>query len=193
MPCYGRATIRAWSRLTFRCAWYQSMACQSVVLWEVAPAFVLSPACGAASAVSAVICFTSFGGWPNSLVMRNQMEVSSLAREVSWLILIPYPPRYKVAFAFSIFLCPHLHRNASRRSYLLRGEVRVYHVPRTYQDGLGSACSPMVFVCLRQVNRKHLHLTMYLLVEPVSIFGSIWLTTFISSSYVLAIPSDPSP
>jgi hypothetical protein len=80
------------------------------------------------------------------------MEVSSLARGVSWLLLIPYPPRYKAAFAFSIVLCPHLHRRALRRSYLLGGKVRVYHVPRMYQDGLGSACSPMVVVRLRQVN-----------------------------------------
>src|SRR5260370_3055227 len=58
--------------------------------------------------------------------------------------LIPYPPRYKVAFAFSIFLYPHFHWSFLRSSYLLPGEVWAYHVPRTYPDGLGSACSPMV-------------------------------------------------
>ncbi len=121
------------------------------------------------------------------------MEVCSLARGVSVRSLIPYPSHYKMAFAFSIFLYPHLHETFLRSSYLLAGEVWAYHVPRKYQDELGSACSPMVVGCLRQVNRKHLHPTTYLLVEPFSIFGSVWLTTFISSSYVLAISSDPSP
>jgi hypothetical protein len=100
------------------------------------------------------------------------MEVCSLARGVSVRSLIPYPSHYKMAFAFSIFLYPHLHETFLRSSYLLAGEVWAYHVPRKYQDGLGSACSPMVVVCLRQVNRKHLHPTTYLFGRA---FQHLWL------------------
>jgi hypothetical protein len=51
MSCYGRTTIRAWSRLTLRCACHQLMVCQGTSLWEDAPA----------GRMAAVICFSPFG------------------------------------------------------------------------------------------------------------------------------------
>jgi hypothetical protein len=88
-------TIRAWSRRTLRCTVGQSMACQSTVAWETAPAVA-----------SAVICFVSSVGWPCSLVMKDQREVSSLSRGVMLPRLNPYPPHYRTTFACSLPLYP---------------------------------------------------------------------------------------
>jgi len=65
-------TIRAWSRRTVRCTAYQSMVCHATVEWESAPVRV----------ATAVICLLSCGGYPNSLVMKDQRDVSPLSREV---------------------------------------------------------------------------------------------------------------
>ena len=116
------------------------------------------------------------------------MEVSSLARGALLRALIPYPSHYKVAFAFSIFLYPHLHQRFLQSSYLLSGEMWAYHVPRKYQDGLGSACPPVV-VGLRQVNRKHLHPPTYLFGRA---FQHLWLSLvtdvyqqFVGTSHII--------
>src|SRR5260370_42344983 len=48
------------------------MVCQLIAWWEAAPA----------DCVSAAIWFASLVGWSNSLVKKDQMEVSSLSRGV---------------------------------------------------------------------------------------------------------------
>ena len=60
------------------------------VAWESAPVRV----------ATAVICLLSYGGYPNSLVMKDQRDVSPLSREVMCAGLNPYPPHYRMAFAF---------------------------------------------------------------------------------------------
>src|SRR5262249_47313307 len=72
LPACTAFTIRAWSRRTVRCTAYQLMVCQATVEWESAPVRV----------ATAVICLLSCGGYPNSLVMKDQRDVSPLSREV---------------------------------------------------------------------------------------------------------------
>ena len=64
------------------------------------------------------ICFSSDNGLSSSLVTKDQMEVCPLARRMILLFLLnPYPLHYKVAFAFSILLCPHTHQPTLRFAY----------------------------------------------------------------------------
>jgi hypothetical protein len=73
MSCYGRTTIRAWSRRTLRCACHQLMVCQGTSVWEDAPA----------GRVAAVICFSSFGWFAKfSRDERPMMEVCLLSHGV---------------------------------------------------------------------------------------------------------------
>src|SRR5258708_11730427 len=100
LPSFVAFTIRAWSRRTLWLVAFQSMSCHpSTSSWEAAPV------------LSTVICFASLIGLPNSLVMRDHMEVCPLSRGVILpLWLNSYPPHYRAAFAFSTFLYPQLHR-----------------------------------------------------------------------------------
>src|SRR5216684_758309 len=98
-PAFVAFTMRAWSRRTFLWTACQSMACQPACSWETAPT-------GSGGAV--VICFVSFVGSPNSLVMPDPSEVSALSRRGC---RTPYPPDYRAAFAFSDL--PHPHRPGS--------------------------------------------------------------------------------
>ena len=59
------------------------------------------------------------------------MEVCPLSRGMLLLSLNPYPSRYKMAFAFSIFLCPQSYQLVSRLAFP-EGELWVYHVLREY-------------------------------------------------------------
>ncbi len=74
-------TIRIWSRHTFWWAAFQSIESQSTSSRETAPASI--PVC---AGLFAVICFASFLGLPNFLVMKDQMEVGPLSRRALALI-----------------------------------------------------------------------------------------------------------
>ncbi len=63
-------TIRTWSRRTVRLTAGQSMPAQSTVSWKDAPV---------EATASTVICFSFLVGWPNSLVRKDQTEVSPLS------------------------------------------------------------------------------------------------------------------
>jgi hypothetical protein len=54
------------------------------------------------------------------------------------------------------------------------GEVRAYHVPLAYLQGLGLACLPVV-LHLRQVIREYLFLTTHFLVQACQ---HLWLVYF---------------
>src|SRR3989449_10240281 len=99
LPACTAFTIRAWRRRTVRCTAYQLMVCHATVAWESVPVRV----------ATAVICLLSCGGYPNSLVMKDQRDVSPLSREVMLRWAHPYPPRSRMAFAFSLLPCPHAH------------------------------------------------------------------------------------
>src|SRR6266849_10933104 len=77
---------------------------------------ILTPAVTAptGSGGAVVICFVSFVGSPNSLVMPDPSEVSALSRRGC---RTPYPPDYRTAFAFSDLPHPHRPGSALRPSY----------------------------------------------------------------------------
>jgi len=82
-------------------------------------------------------------GLPSYLVMRDRCgSLLAFARDdVAWRPN-PYPPHYRAAFASSDLLA----RNPVGSPYgllSLAGGLRVYHVPGSCQDGLGSASSPV--------------------------------------------------
>lgn len=81
--------------------------------------------------------------------MKDHLEVCPLSREVILPVKLNlYPLHYKAAFASSKFLYPQFIGLALRFTYpCLLG--RIMGLPRcTYvpEDGLGSACSPVVLI-----------------------------------------------
>ena len=107
----------------------QSMACQSTGSWEAAPA-----------ALAAVLCFASSVRLPSTLAMKDQMEVSPLAREVPGL----YPFDYETAFACSIFPYPHAYRLPLRVAFPHGRRVGLPRSVSVPLNGLGPACSPVI-------------------------------------------------
>ncbi len=77
---------------------------------------------------STVICFPFLVGWPNSLVRKDQTEVSPLSGRGYHS---PYPLRYRAAFAYSVVLYPPIRWLVLRPSYPNPGEHR-----RGETDGL---------------------------------------------------------
>jgi hypothetical protein len=73
-----------------------------------------------------------------------------------------------------------------------KGTRRAYHVPHTRQDGLGSAASPVAVLSAREKELVPLPVHGAFWLKPLSIFGLFRFTTFIRSSHLLALPSDPS-
>ncbi|RKJ38832.1 hypothetical protein D7X94_14800 [Acutalibacter sp. 1XD8-33] len=61
------------------------------------------------------------------------MEVCPLSRGIMLSNILrfnPYPPHYRAAFAFSMFLYPHPHRHTLRWAFpRIAGRIRAYHVP----------------------------------------------------------------
>src|SRR5215471_17360099 len=121
--CGPTFTIRTWSPGT-------------VIRWESAPV----------SVATAVICLLSSGGWPNSLVMQDQMDVSALSRRVispvgatlihpitGWPSLLPSShSRTSIGLPYSLLS--------------LTGDVRGCHVPSQSQtNGLGALCPPVAW------------------------------------------------
>jgi hypothetical protein len=153
-----------------------------VLVWKAAPTVLL---------FSVVICFAFLVVSPSSLVMKDPMEVCALSRGVMFQLLstslqsgirffhhpIPTNPSACLTVSFP------LRENDGLTTFRIRT-----------QDGLGSACSPVAFH-LRQgkgeaLAPSHVPFGSSLL---FSTFGLLVLTTFISGSHMLAIPSDPSP
>jgi hypothetical protein len=171
--CGPTFTIRAWSLRT-------------VTRWESAPV----------SVATAVICLLSSGGWPNSLVMQDQMDVSALSRRVmspvgstplhpitGWRSLLPSSPsRTSIGLPCG--------------SLSLAGDVRGCHVPSQPQtNGVGALCPPVACVPMTRNGRVLVPATAPFWPKPDSTFGLFSLTMFIERSPEFAIPSilAPSP
>lgn len=103
--------------------------------------------------------------------VRLAWEVSSLSRGVMLRALNPYPPHYRVAFACSRVPYPHLHRLALRLAFPCGKDTGLPRSTRIPVDDLGSACPPVEHH-LREVNKKPLHLSTYLLVQALQ---PLWL------------------
>ena len=107
--------------------------------------------------------------------------------------LNPYPTDYRAAFASSLILYP-----PSRRRPLAAGLPRreddgftTFHGRIT--DGAGSASSPVARRATTGDGRSHCTWPHTVWCKPVSVFGLLDLTTFISSSPELALPSTLAP
>jgi len=96
------------------------------------------------SVATAVICFLSSGGWPNSLVMQDQMDVSQLSRGV--MLPVGATPLHPITG------WPSLLPSSSSRTSIgspcgslsPAGDVRGYHVPsQSHTNGLGALCPPV--------------------------------------------------
>src|SRR5258708_40212818 len=91
------------------------MLCQFSAPWEAAPTELSE---SIVSVVSVIICLASLIVLPNSLVMKDPMEVCPLSREGCCCFeRTLYPFHYRAAFAFSIILYPHPRRSLLRNSY----------------------------------------------------------------------------
>ena len=171
--CGPTFTIRAWSLRT-------------VIRWESAPV----------SVATAVICLLSSGGWPNSLVMQDQMDVCPLARGVML--------RRRSTPIHPITEWPSLLPSSSARtpvsspygSLSLTGDVRGCHVPSQSQtNGVGALCPPVACVPMTRNGRVLVPATVPFWPKPASTFGLFSVTMFIERSPGFAMPSilAPSP
>src|SRR5690349_5893641 len=104
------------------------MVCQGCTAWDAAPA------------CSAVICFASFRRFANlSCDGRPDGSLPTFVEGDVARWRNPYPPHYRTAFAFSIFLYPPPHRLPLRDAFPSLGEIRAYHVPSCCPSGLGAS------------------------------------------------------
>jgi hypothetical protein len=104
----------------------------------------------------------------------------------------PYPNDYRVAFASSILPYPHACRLALRFAFPNGRHVglpRSVYVPT---DGLGPACSPVAVLSTVQEGESSHTSPHTFWFKLVSVFSLLVLTTFISSSHMLTMPSNAS-
>src|SRR5712691_2376304 len=116
----GDATSNTCCDTTFTiCAWSP----RTVIRLESAPV----------SVTTAVICLLSSGGWPRSLVMQDQMDVSPLARGV--MLPVGSTPIHPITGWPSLLPSSHSRTPLSLPYDALspRGDVRGSHVPSQSQ------------------------------------------------------------
>ena len=166
-------TLRAWSPRT-------------VIRWESAPVRV----------ATAVICLLSSGGWPNSLVRQDQMDVCPLARGV----MLPlgrnsYPLHYRVAFASSILPCPHACRLPLRCAFPCGRRTGLPCSVAVTTNGGGALCPPVACVPMTRSGRVLGPAPVPLWPKPASTFGLFSMTMCIERAPGGALPSllAPSP
>jgi hypothetical protein len=171
--CDTTFTIRAWSPRT-------------VIRWESAPV----------SVATAVICLLSSGGWPRSLVMQDQMDVSPLSRGV--MLPVGATPIYPITGWRSLLPSSPARTSIGSPcgSLSLAGDVRGYHVPSQSQtNGLGALCPPVALLPMTRKRGVLVPATVPFWLKPSSTFGLFSVTMFIERSPGFAIPSilAPSP
>src|SRR2546426_4249051 len=85
------------------------------------------------SVATAVICLLSFGGWPRSLVMQDQMDVSALSRGV--MLPVDATPIHPITEWPSLLPSSHARTpiGLPYGSLSLAGDVRGSHVPSQSQ------------------------------------------------------------
>ncbi len=148
------------------------------------------------SVATTVICFLSSGGWPNSLVMQDQMDVCPLARGVmlpvgatpihpttGWRSLLPSSSsRTPISLPYGLLS--------------LTGDVRGCHVPsQSHTNGVGALCPPVALLPMTRNGRLLVPATVPFWPKPSSTFGLFAMTMFIERSPGFAMPSilAPSP
>ena len=61
--------------------------------------------------------------------LRSRNERPAGSQPACAVRMDPYPPHYRMAFAFSTFLYPQRYRLTLRLAFLMTGTLRAYHVP----------------------------------------------------------------
>ena len=107
--------------------------------------------------------------------------------------LNPYPPDYRAAFAFSLILYPPPHRRPPCGGPTPRGGRRAYHVPRTYHGWLRLCLFAGGSAATAGEGRYPCTWPPTFWFKPLSAFGLLDLTIFISSSPELALPPTLAP
>ena len=98
------------------------------------------------SVTTAVICLLSSRGWPNSLVMQDQMDVSALSRGM--MLPVGSTPIPSITEGPSLLPSSHSRTpiSLSYGSLSLMGDVRGSHVPSQSQmNGVGALCPPVAW------------------------------------------------
>ena len=135
---------------------------------------------------------------PSQLFRRSRAETPEGSQPAfAWGDLArglnPYPPDYRAAFASSLLLYPPSHRRPLAAGLPRREDDGLTTFHGRITDGLGSACSPVARQ--RRQGKGNTpapgHVTFWF--KPLSAFGLLVLTTFISSSPGLAMPSTLAP
>src|SRR5918992_6146427 len=80
--------------------------------------------------------------------MKDQMDVGPLSRGVMLPKLNPYPPHYRMAFAFSILPFPHVHGLALRVAFPFGRRTGLPCSISVTSSGLGALCPPGVLLPL---------------------------------------------
>src|SRR5262244_2158449 len=159
---------------------FHGMECQSVEVWETAPA-----------EDSAVICNASLIGSSSSLVHPHRREVSSLARRV---MLQPVSVPLQDGLRFFPPPYPHRHQWALRLSYLSydRSDMGLPRSTRLTRTGEVLSLRRERWMSMTGYYRDPVPAPVPFWPKPGSIFGLLLITTFIKSSHVSPYhPSGP--
>src|SRR5208337_3309239 len=105
----------------------------------------------------------------------------------------PLSLRLPEAFASSPILCPPSHQQPPCGGPTSGGGRRAYHVLRMNHGWLGSASPPVAPTATTGEGRHPCTWPRTFWFKPLSAFGLLDLTTFISSSPELAMPSTLAP
>jgi hypothetical protein len=98
------------------------------------------------SVATAVICFLPSGGWPNSLVMQDQTDVSALSRGV--MLPMGATPIHPITGWLSLLPSSYSRTPIGLPcgTLSLAGDVRGSHVPSQSQtNGVGALCPPVAW------------------------------------------------
>src|SRR2546430_4852675 len=109
--------------------------------------------------------------------------------------LNPYPLHYRMAFASSIFPCPHACRLALRFAFPPGRRTGLPCSVSVTTNGVGALCPPVAFVSMTRSGGILVPATVPFWLKPGSTFGLFSLTMCIERSPGFAIPSilAPSP
>jgi hypothetical protein len=111
---------------------------------------------------------------------------------ISWLN--PYPPHYRMAFAFSTFPYPPSHRRILRCAFLSQKGLDGFTMFRlNNNDRLGSLFSPVALVPMTRECRALVPATFLLVGSCAFVHDPLYFTTFIKRSHLLTILSILAP
>jgi hypothetical protein len=109
--------------------------------------------------------------------------------------LNPYPPHYRMAFASSILLCPHVCRLTLRLAFPCGRRTGLPCSVSVTTNGVGALCPPVALLPMTRNGKILVPATVPVWPKPSSTLGLFSVTMFIERSPGFAMPSilAPSP